>query len=120
VPCIGPSAVLMAIISSGFNGQNFAFNGYLPIPPEYRIKKIKELERKAVKEDQAQFFIETPFRNTKLFNDLLKVLNENTFVSIATDIKGENQFIETKTCRQWQHNPIPKFDKIPTVFGIGT
>ncbi len=117
VPLVGPSSILMALISSGMNGQNFAFVGYIPINKTDRINRIKELENRSFREHQTQIFIETPFRNTHLFNDILNNCNPNTKLCIATDISLETEFIKTKTIENWRKTKID-IAKRPTVFLI--
>ena len=117
VPLVGPSSILMALISSGMNGQNFAFVGYIPINKTDRINRIKELENRSFREHQTQIFIETPFRNTHLFNDIIKNCNPNTKLCIATDISLETEFIKTKTIENWRKTKID-IAKRPTVFLI--
>lgn len=118
VPLVGPSSIVLSIMASGFNGQNFAFNGYLPIEKPDRIKKIRELEQLCIKHKQAQYFIETPYRNTHLFDDLLKNLNPNTKLLVATNISLVQESIVVKSVFDWKKNPAPEFYKMPTVFGI--
>ena len=115
VPLVGPSSILMALISSGMNGQNFAFVGYIPINKSDRINRIKELEERSFKEHQTQIFIETPFRNTHLFNDILNTCNVNTKLCIATDISLKTELIKTKTIANWKNTKID-IAKRPTVF----
>lgn len=117
VPLVGPSSILMALISSGMNGQNFAFVGYIPINKTDRISRIKELENRSFREHQTQIFIETPFRNTHLFNDILNNCNPNTKLCIATDISLETEYIKTKTIENWRKAQID-IAKRPTVFLI--
>ena len=117
VPLVGPSSILMALISSGMNGQNFAFVGYIPINKTDRINRIKELENRSFREHQTQIFIETPFRNTHLFNDIINNCNPNTKLCIATDISLETEFIKTKTIENWRKTKID-IAKRPTVFLI--
>ena len=114
-PLVGPSSILLALIASGFNGQNFTFNGYLPIDKNARIKKIKELENKAIREDQTQIFMETPFRNMSLLNDILNSCKPSTLLCIAADITSTNEFIQTKSISEWKNN-IPQLNKITAVF----
>jgi 16S rRNA (cytidine1402-2'-O)-methyltransferase len=118
VPLVGPSSIVLSIMASGFNGQNFAFVGYLPIDKIERSKRIKELETIASKQKQAQFFIETPYRNSSIYEDLLKTLNLNTLLLIATNITLETESILVKTVLDWKKLEIPDFVKQPTVFGI--
>ena len=118
VPLVGPSSIVLSIMASGFNGQNFAFNGYLPIDKVERSKKIKELENICVKFKQAQFFIETPYRNEKMFDDLLKILQPNTQLLVATNITLSDESIQVKPISAWKKGNLPEFYKKPTVFGI--
>jgi 16S rRNA (cytidine1402-2'-O)-methyltransferase len=117
VPLVGPSSILMALISSGFNGQNFAFVGYIPINKKDRIAKILELEARSLKENQTQIFIETPFRNSYLFDDIVNTCSKNTKLCIATDISLDTEFIKTKSIDDWKKNK-PNLEKRPTVFLI--
>ena len=118
VPLVGPSSIVLSIMASGFNGQNFAFVGYLPIDKIERSKRIKELETIASKQKQAQFFIETPYRNSSIYEDLLKTLNPNSLLLIATNITLETESILVKTVLDWKKMEMPDFVKQPTVFGI--
>ena len=117
VPLVGPSSILLALISSGASGQNFAFNGYIPIKEPERSAKIKFLENRAEKEQQSQIFMETPFRNSKIIEDVLKVCKPQTMFTIAANITTENEFIKSKTISEWKKN-VPKIDKIPAIFII--
>jgi len=118
VPLVGPSSIVLSIMASGFNGQNFAFTGYLPIKSIERCKRIKELEQLCIKYKQAQFFIETPYRNESVFEDLLKTLQPNTKLLVATHITLSDENILVKPISAWKKNPAPDFFKKPTVFGI--
>ena len=118
VPLVGPSSVVLSIMASGFNGQNFAFNGYLPIDKSQRAKRIKELEQLCIKNKQAQFFIETPYRNANLFEDLLKTLNPSSQLLVATNITLSNENITVKAISAWKKISAPDFYKMPTVFGV--
>ncbi|MDB5017800.1 MAG: SAM-dependent methyltransferase, partial [Mucilaginibacter sp.] len=102
VPLVGPSSILLALMASGFNGQSFAFNGYLPIDKVLRSKKIKELENLAEKNDQTQLFIETPFRNNPLLEEILKTAHPKTRLCIACDLTSATEFVQTKTIAEWQ------------------
>lgn len=115
VPLVGPSSILMAMIASGMNGQSFAFNGYLPIDKGDRKKAIKEYERRSTNSDQAQIFIETPYRNDKMFEDLKTVLNPNTELCIAVDISLSNEFIKTKKVKDWNKKML-NIHKKPAIF----
>lgn len=118
VPLVGPSSIVLSIMASGFNGQNFAFNGYLPIDKTTRQKRLKELEQLAVKQRQAQFFIETPYRNEALFEHLLQTLSPATLLFVGRDLKGEKQILQSKSIREWKQSKAPELQKMPTVFGI--
>lgn len=118
VPLVGPSSIVLSIMASGFNGQNFAFNGYLPIEKPQRSKKIKELEQLAYKNDQSQFFIETPYRNTALFDDLLANLKPETLLCLGIDLSTRNEKLLSRPVSEWKKGPRPELNKIPTVFGI--
>lgn len=117
IPLTGPSSILLALMASGFNGQNFAFIGYLPIDRIERAKKIKEIERFARDRNQTQIFIETPYRNIQMFDAILQNCQEETRLCIATDITGVNGFVYTKSIREWR-NLKPDIHKKPTVFLI--
>jgi 16S rRNA (cytidine1402-2'-O)-methyltransferase len=120
VPLVGPSSLLLALMASGMNGQQFAFHGYLPIEKAPRIAAIKTLEREAQQRQQTQLFIETPYRNGALFTDLLAHLQPGTRLCVAADVTGTGELIRTLAVRDWQRLPAPQLHKIPTVFLIGT
>lgn len=115
VPLVGPSSILLALMASGFNGQNFVFNGYLPKERAERIKKIKELESLVYKKNQTQLFIETPYRNNHLIDDLLAVCDSQTRLCIACDITLPTEFIQTKSIADWKKNK-PDIHKRPAIF----
>ncbi len=115
VPIVGPSSILLSLMASGMNGQNFAFVGYLPIKKNERIKKIKFLEKRAKNENQTQIFIETPYRNLKMLEDLFSACNPETEICIASNITSKDEFIKTKKIKYWKKN-IPSIHKIPTIF----
>jgi 16S rRNA (cytidine1402-2'-O)-methyltransferase len=115
VPLVGPSSILLALMASGFNGQSFTFNGYLPKERGERIKKIKDLERLAQQKDQTQLFIETPYRNTHLVDDILSTCDSKTMLCIACDITLPTEFIKTKSVSEWKKQ-IPEINKRPTIF----
>lgn len=117
VPLVGPSSILMALMASGMNGQNFAFNGYLPIDKLDRKKAIKELERLSKEKDQSQLFIETPYRNEKMFSDLKAVLTPGTRLCIAVDISLPTEYIRTYTIKEWKQQQ-PDLHKRPAIFII--
>jgi len=117
VPLVGPSSILLALIASGMNGQNFCFNGYLPKERNLRVRKIKELERLA-SNGVTQIFMETPFRNNHLLEDLLKQCSPNTTLCIAANISLENEFIRSNKVNEWKKT-IPDLNKKPCMFLIG-
>ncbi len=117
VPLVGPSSILMAIMSSGLNGQNFAFNGYLPIEKGARKHEIKRLERLSFDNNQTQLFIETPYRNNKMLEDLVSFLDATTHIGVACDITLETEFIKTQTVLAWKKSKID-LHKRPTIFII--
>jgi 16S rRNA (cytidine1402-2'-O)-methyltransferase len=117
VPLVGPSSILLAVMASGLNGQSFAFVGYLPIQKNERIKRIKDLERRSQVENQTQLFIETPYRNNHLFEDLLSTCSAETKIGIAADITLETEYIKTKSVREWKKD-IPNLHKRPSIFLI--
>ena len=118
VPLVGPSSLLMALMASGLNGQNFAFVGYLPIDKYERTKAIKNLELRVLHENQTQIFIETPYRARQMIELLANTCNPNTYICVATDITLDTQFIKTKTAAQWKKH-LPDINKRNTVFLIG-
>ena len=115
VPLVGPSSILLAIMASGFNGQSFTFHGYLPIDKADRSKKIKELEGLAIRNNQTQLFIETPFRNNSMLEEILKSAMPKTKLCIACDITAETEFIKTLTIESWKKQ-VPDLHKRPTIF----
>ena len=115
IPLVGPSSILLAMMSSGLNGNNFSFNGYLPIDKNERSKKIKKLEVHSKNNNQSQIFIETPYRNQSLFDELIKILNHNTFLCIAKNIGTKNQNIKTMRIKDWKSNK-GVIEKKPTIF----
>ena len=117
VPLVGPSSILMSLMASGFNGQSFAFHGYLPIDGSDRVNKIKQLESRVYHEDQTQIFIETPYRNDKLAGDILLHCKSQTKLCIAMNISCENEYIVTKKVGAWKKN-LPDMHKQPCVFLI--
>lgn len=117
VPLVGPSSIILALMGSGFNGQSFAFNGYLPIEQEERIKALKKLEWKVYNEDQTQIFIETPYRNDKMTADILKICRPQTRLCIASGLTTPDEYIRTLTIKQWKEQ-IPELGKVPSIFLI--
>jgi len=117
VPLVGPSSILLALMASGMNGQNFAFNGYLPIDKAERKSEIKRLERLSYERNQSQVFMETPYRNNKLIEDLCTYLNQNTRLCVASDITLSTEYIITKPIQQWKQEKVD-IHKKPTIFII--
>jgi len=118
VPLVGPSSIIMSLMGSGFNGQQFAFNGYLPVDIPGRIKALKKLENKVYNDDQTQIFIETPYRNSKMLETMLNALRPSTKICIAAGITTPQEFIVTKTVEKWKKEKFPEFEKVPCVFLI--
>lgn len=118
IPLVGPSSILLALMASGMNGQNFCFNGYLPKEQKERIAKIKELERLALRNDQTQLFIETPYRNNHIIEDVLNYCSNELHFCIACDITLPSEFIKTQTIAQWKKQK-PDINKRPAMFIIG-
>ncbi|MEC7173006.1 MAG: SAM-dependent methyltransferase [Bacteroidota bacterium] len=116
-PLVGPSSILLAMMSSSLNGQNFAFNGYLPIDKNDRRKALKTFENRSHKLNQSQIFIETPYRNEKLLEDLKKTLNKETKLCIAYDLTQPGEFIKTMSMALWKKTNI-NFHKKPAIFII--
>lgn len=119
VPLVGPSSILMSVMASGLNGQSFAFVGYLPVKEGERERRLRELERRAQQERQAQLFIEAPYRNVKLFEALLKILSPKMRLSVATDITAPEEYIRTLRVEEWRKVPMPDIAKRPTIFLLG-
>lgn len=119
VPLVGPSSMIMAVMGSGLNGQSFAFNGYLPVEPADRIKRIKTLESRACAEGQTQLFIETPFRNRKMFDALLATLRPSTRLCVAAGITTSDEYIKTLSVQDWKRTQLPELKDIPAIFLIG-
>jgi len=115
VPLVGPSSIIMALMASGMNGQNFAFNGYLPIDASDRKKSIKRLEKLSEEKNQSQIFIETPYRNEKMFTDLKSTLTPSTLLCLAIDLTLPGEYIKTHSIAEWKkHAPI--LHKRPAIF----
>ena len=110
VPLVGPSSIILSVMGSGFNGQSFAFHGYLPIDPADRTKRLKELETRVYAENQTQLFIETPYRNQKMLEEILKTC-------IAANITCEGEYIKTRSVKDWKGH-LPELNKIPCIFLI--
>lgn len=115
VPLVGPSSILLALMASGFNGQSFAFWGYLPIDKEQRSKRIKDLDLSASRYKQTQIFIETPFRNNQMLDEVLKSCKPHTQLCIACNLTGEDEFIKTQSIYNWRKEEIDLHKK-PAIF----
>jgi len=115
IPLVGPSSILLALMASGFNGQSFAFWGYLPIDKEQRTKRIKDLDLSASRYKQTQIFIETPFRNNQMLEEVLKSCKPNTQLCIASNLTGTDEFIKTQSIYNWRKEEIDLHKK-PTIF----
>lgn len=115
VPLVGPSSILMAMMASGLNGQNFAFNGYLPIDKKERARELKNLERLSERTGQSQIFMETPYRNEKMLRDIIDNCKPETLLCIARDISLESEMINTQTVGWWKNNR-PDLEKRPAIF----
>lgn len=118
VPCSGPSSIILALIGSGFNGQAFTFHGYLPIDRSERTSQLRYIENTALKSDVTQLFMETPFRNEKLFAQIAETCRPETHLCIALDITLTTEHIQTKTIHEWKKK-LPKLHKRPCIFAIG-
>ncbi|WP_308764159.1 SAM-dependent methyltransferase [uncultured Bacteroides sp.] len=115
VPLVGPSSIILSVMGSGFNGQSFAFHGYLPIEPVERVKRIKQLEQRIYSENQTQLFIETPYRNHKMVDDLLQNCRPQTKLCIAANLTCEGEYIKTRAISEWK-GKVPDLSKIPCIF----
>jgi 16S rRNA (cytidine1402-2'-O)-methyltransferase len=119
VPLVGPSSIMLALMASGLNGQNFAFNGYLPVRANERTRAISNLEKLVKNNRQTQIFIETPYRNNQLITEVLKTCSPSTLLCIAANLTGENEFIATKSVSRWKGN-VPDLHKQPAIFLLGS
>jgi 16S rRNA (cytidine1402-2'-O)-methyltransferase len=115
VPLVGPNSMLLALMASGMNGQNFQFVGYLPVKPPERVKAIIDLELQSQKKQQTQLFIETPYRNNHVLKDILDNCKETTLVCVAADITGPEEYIRTKSVKAWKQQ-LPELHKKPAIF----
>lgn len=115
IPLAGPSSMFLALMASGFNGQSFAFVGYIPIDKKSRIAAIKELERDSIRHYRTQIFMETPFRNNHLLEDLKNSLHPNTKLCIAKNLTAKDEWIQSKTIAEWKKTKVD-LHKVPTVF----
>ena len=114
-PLVGPNSIILSLMASGFNGQNFSFHGYLPVEKNLRVKSLQKLESLCSIDKQTQIFIETPYRNSSLFSSILKHCNSNTYLCIASNISLDNQYIRTLSISQWKKEKVD-LDKKPTIF----
>ena len=117
VPLVGPSSILLAIMASGMNGQSFTFNGYLPIDKSEKKSALKSLEKLSHDKNQSQIFIETPYRNNKMLEDILQTVNSSTQICIATDITLPTEYIKTMSASQWKNTKVDLHNR-PTIFII--
>lgn len=115
VPLVGPSSILLSVMGAGFNGQSFAFHGYLPIEPGERTKRLKELESRIYTESQTQLFIETPYRNNKMAEEILRTCRPQTKLCIAANLTCDGEYIRTKLVKEWK-GKLPDLNKIPCIF----
>ncbi|MBR4848936.1 MAG: SAM-dependent methyltransferase [Bacteroidaceae bacterium] len=115
VPLVGPSSIILSVMASGFNGQSFAFNGYLPIKADERAKKLRQLEQRIYNEDQTQLFIETPYRNGKMMEDILANCRPQTKLCVAANLTCEDEYVQTRTIKEWRGH-VPELSKIPCIF----
>lgn len=118
VPLSGPSSMIMAVMASGLNGQSFAFNGYLPVKPNERAAKIRQLENRAWNEKQTQLFIEAPYRNLKMLESILNSCRNETLVCVAAGLTTEQEFIKTLSVAEWKKTNDPPINKVPAIFLI--
>lgn len=117
VPIVGPSSIILALMSSGMNGQSFTFNGYLPIDKQERKSTIKALEKRSFEQNQSQLFIETPYRNNQMLQDLVSTLHKDTRLCVACDLTLPTEYIKTKSALEWKSN-TEDFHKRPAIFII--
>ena len=117
VPLVGPSSILLAVMASGFNGQRFAFHGYLPIEADRRTRRIKELEARIYAEDETQLFIETPYRNERLLEELVRTCRPSTRLCVAANVTCADEFIRTRPVKEWAHK-APDLSHRPTIFAL--
>ncbi len=115
IPLIGPSSIILSLMASGLNGQNFAFNGYLPKEKQERVKKIKSLEERSLKEKQTQIFMEAPYRNQNILEDILTSCRANTLLCIACNVTAPDQMIKTMSIKEWKNTPL-NISKKPALF----
>ena len=115
VPLVGPSSIILSVMASGFNGQSFAFHGYLPIKPDERARRLKQLEQRIYNEQQTQLFIETPYRNGNILEDIIKNCRPQTKLCIAANLTCADEYVRTRTLKEWRGS-VPDLSKIPCIF----
>ena len=116
IPFVGPSSILLSLMASGFNGQQFTFLGYLPVDKTQRNQKLKEIEKRSSTHKETQIFIETPYRNQHMLDAIMSVCQPNTKLCIACDISLTTELISSKTITSWKKSPLPDLHKRPTIF----
>lgn len=115
VPLVGPSSIILSVMASGFNGQSFAFHGYLPIKPDERARKLRQLEQRIYNDNETQLFIETPYRNGKMIEDIIKNCRQQTKLCIAANLTCSDEFVRTRTIKEWR-GKVPELSKVPCIF----
>ncbi|MGE0078181.1 MAG: SAM-dependent methyltransferase [Bacteroidales bacterium] len=118
IPLTGPNSIILTLMGSGLNGQNFSFVGYLPVKPEERKRRIKQLEQRSRTENQTQIFIEAPYRNASLFKDLLLICSDETLLTIGCELTTPEEMVITRKIKDWKKTPIPDINKKNTVFAF--
>jgi len=116
VPLVGPSSIILSLMASGLNGQRFKFLGYLPKKPESRRKMIKRIENESIRNNESEIFIEAPYRNKRLFDDLMSVCNANTELTVAVDLTGKNEDIRTMKISEWRMSKDINILDIPSIY----
>ena len=116
IPLVGPSSIILSLMASGFNGQNFSFHGYLPIEENKKADFFKEIQKNIKTKRETQIFIETPYRNNKLLTDILKIDNESIKLCVATNLTDTDQVIESKSLKEWRQNKTPDLSKKLCIF----
>jgi 16S rRNA (cytidine1402-2'-O)-methyltransferase len=116
VPLVGPSSILLALMASGMNGQRFTFLGYLPIDKSERIQKLREIEKRSQQLQETQVFIEAPYRNQHMLQDIVDTCQADTRLCIASNISLDNELIVSKSIADWKKSPLPDLNRQPTVF----
>jgi 16S rRNA (cytidine1402-2'-O)-methyltransferase len=116
IPFVGPSSILLSLMASGFNGQQFTFLGYLPVDKTQRNQKLKEIEKRSLTNKETQIFIETPYRNQHMLEAIMSVCQPNTKLCIACDVSLTTELISSKTIASWRKSPLPDLHKRPTIF----